>query len=284
MLSGAAEPERARRAMQAAARHLVDDDAHLVRLLDPPFVDPDHDPGYIKDYPPGVRENGGQYAHAGAWAVMAFAALGEHDLAYRAFTYLSPAHRAAAEGREGRYELEPFVMAGDVYTAPPFVGRGGWSWYTGAAAWMYRAAVEAILGLRIHHDVAVVSPRLPVALAGGGDHAIATARPATRSCARATTRWPASASAIAWRARRSRSSTTAARIACASGRSRKQWRRPRRRRRWPRRFAATLPQRARDVRRWRGGGLAYCALPALHARRALPLDARRQTQRLHGPS
>jgi len=161
VLSGAAEPDRARRAMRAAAMHLVDDDAHLVRLLDPPFADPDHDPGYIKDYPPGVRENGGQYAHAGAWAVMAFAALGEHDAAYRAFTYLSPAHRAAAEGRDARYELEPYAMAGDVYTAPPFVGRGGWSWYTGAAAWMYRAAVEAILGLTLRGDVAIVAPRLP---------------------------------------------------------------------------------------------------------------------------
>ena len=161
VLSGAAAPDRARRAMKSAMDQLVDHDARLVRLLDPPFVHPEHDPGYIKDYPPGVRENGGQYAHAGAWAVMALAAQGDADLAYRLFTYLSPAHRADVESREGRYELEPYVMAGDVYTAPPFTGRGGWSWYTGAAAWMHRAAVESLLGFRVRNGHASMTPCLP---------------------------------------------------------------------------------------------------------------------------
>ena len=103
--------------------------------------------GYIQAYPPGVRENGGQYSHAGVWALMAQAERGDGDAAYRYFSYLSPAHRSRHPTRGPAYEIEPYVMAGDVYTAPPYVGRGGWSWYTGSAAWMQRAAIESMFGL-----------------------------------------------------------------------------------------------------------------------------------------
>jgi cyclic beta-1,2-glucan synthetase len=117
--------------------------------------------GYIQAYPPGVRENGGQYSHAGVWALMAQAELGTGDLAYRYFTYLSPAHRAAHPTRGAVYAIEPYVMAGDVYSAPPYVGRGGWSWYTGAAAWLHRAAVESIFGLQLGACELSFNPRLP---------------------------------------------------------------------------------------------------------------------------
>ena len=142
---------------------LVDHDAGLVRLLDPPLVNAEPSAGYIQAYPPGVRENGGQYSHAGVWAAMAQAALGDGDAAYRYFTYLSPAHRSRHAGQAEAYEIEPYVMAGDVYSAPPYVGRGGWSWYTGSAAWMHRAAIEAMFGVSHHGDELVVRPCLPSA-------------------------------------------------------------------------------------------------------------------------
>lgn len=156
VLSGVAPPARQREAMQSVDTLLVDEEAGLIRLLDPPLAQAQPAAGYIQAYPPGVRENGGQYSHAGVWALMARAALagstqaqpGDGDTAYRYFTYLSPAHRASDPARGAAYGIEPYVMAGDVYSQPPHAGRGGWSWYTGAAAWMQRAAVESILGLR----------------------------------------------------------------------------------------------------------------------------------------
>jgi cyclic beta-1,2-glucan synthetase len=122
--------------------------------------------GYIQAYPPGVRENGGQYSHAGAWALMARAALvrsgdGDADLPWTYFTWLSPAHRAAHPLHGPAYRIEPYVMAGDTCSQPPYVGRGGWSWYTGAAAWMHRAAMESILGLRIDAQGLAFEPCLP---------------------------------------------------------------------------------------------------------------------------
>ncbi len=110
-----------------------------------------------------MRENGGQYSHAGVWAVMAQAALGDADAAYRYFTYLSPAHRSRRTGRGEAYRIEPYVMAGDIYSAPPYVGRGGWSWYTGSAAWMHRAAIESMFGVSQRGDELVVRPCLPSA-------------------------------------------------------------------------------------------------------------------------
>jgi cyclic beta-1,2-glucan synthetase len=149
--------------MAAADRELVDRDAGLVRLLDPPLAHAEPSAGYIQAYPPGVRENGGQYSHAGVWAVMAQAALGDADAAYRYFTYLSPAHRSRRTDRAETYRIEPYVMAGDTYSAAPYVGRGGWSWYTGSAAWMHRAAIESIFGISQRNDELVVRPCLPSA-------------------------------------------------------------------------------------------------------------------------
>ena len=156
VLSDAAPTDRQRSALAAVEQHLVDPQAGLIKLLDPPLAHAVPSAGYIQAYPPGVRENGGQYSHAGVWALMAVAELAQTapdassagDTAYRYFTYLSPAHRANHPVRGAAYGIEPYVMAGDVYTQPPYVGRGGWSWYTGAAAWLHRAAVESMFGLR----------------------------------------------------------------------------------------------------------------------------------------
>lgn len=169
VLSGVAPPERQRAAMQSADALLVDREAGLIRLLDPPLVQALPSAGYIQAYPPGIRENGGQYSHAGVWALMAWAALagsdhalpGDGDTAYRYFRDLSPAHRTSDPGLGRTYGIEPYVMAADVYTQPPYVGRGGWSWYTGAAGWLHRAAIESILGLDLRADLLSISPCLP---------------------------------------------------------------------------------------------------------------------------
>ena len=175
VLSGAAPQARQREAMASVERLLVDREAGLIRLLDPPLANAVPSAGYIQAYPLGVRENGGQYSHAGVWALMAHAALGQRDAAWRMFEMLSPAHRSASEERGPAYEIEPYVMAGDVYTQPPYVGRGGWSWYTGSAAWLYRAAIESIVGLQVRGNRVRMNPQIPshwpglqVALQRGG--------------------------------------------------------------------------------------------------------------------
>ena len=161
VLSGASTPAFTTPAMLAMNSQLIDRRAGLLRLLDPPFEHSANNPGYIQAYPPGVRENGGQYSHAGVWALMAQALTGDVEGAWRSFEDLSPAHRSAHPERGPAYELEPYVMAGDVYSAPPYVGRGGWSWYTGSAAWLYRAALETLLGLAVRPGRLSLSPRLP---------------------------------------------------------------------------------------------------------------------------
>ncbi len=148
VLSGAGEPERARRAVASADRELVREKDGLVLLLTPPFDRTPHDPGYIRAYPPGVRENGGQYTHAATWLGWAWAALGDGERATRIFRLLNPILKMAKAEDVARYRVEPYVLAGDVYGHAPWVGRGGWTWYTGAAGWDYRLGVEAILGLR----------------------------------------------------------------------------------------------------------------------------------------
>src|SRR6185369_11871288 len=130
---------------------------------DPPLRSAQPSAGYIQAYPGGVRENGGQYSHAGVWALIAQAKSGHGDTAYRYFTYLSPAHRTPDAESIATYAIEPYVMAGDVYSAPPYVGRGGWSWYTGSAAWMHRAAIESMFGVSQRGDELVVRPCLPSA-------------------------------------------------------------------------------------------------------------------------
>jgi len=171
VLSGAAPVELQRRALQSMHEHLVDDGNGLIRLLDPPLAESQPSAGYIQAYPGGVRENGAQYSHGAIWALMAQAAFARTQageaaathaaLAWRYFTFLSPAHRSAQAGRGAAYGIEPYVMAGDVYSQPPWVGRGGWSWYTGAAAWLHRAAIESIFGLRLHARELSVAPCLP---------------------------------------------------------------------------------------------------------------------------
>ena len=149
VLAGVAAPERAQQAMDALYKRLVRPEARLVQLLDPPFDQRGPNPGYIAGYVPGVRENGGQYTHGAIWAAMAFAALGQRERAWELMALINPLHHAATPEGVARYKVEPYVMAADVYSVAPHTGRGGWSWYTGSAGWMYRLVVESLLGLHL---------------------------------------------------------------------------------------------------------------------------------------
>jgi cyclic beta-1,2-glucan synthetase len=166
VLSGAADPARARRAMDAVERHLLRPADGLIQLLDPPFDSADPTPGYIRGYLPGVRENGGQYTHAAVWAAMAYAELGEAERAWALLALINPINHARSAAEVALYKLEPYVVAADVYAVAPHVGRGGWSWHTGAAGWMYRLIVESLLGLRREGAWLHLSPRLPAAWPG----------------------------------------------------------------------------------------------------------------------
>ncbi|MGA9594458.1 MAG: glycosyl hydrolase family 65 protein, partial [Candidatus Acidiferrales bacterium] len=161
VISGAGEPGRVARAMAAVDQQLVRRPDGLVLLLTPPFDHPAHDPGYIRGYVPGIRENGGQYTHAAAWTVIAFAALGDGDKASELFRMLNPISRASSRASVQRYKVEPYVLAGDVYAEPPHAGRGGWTWYTGSAAWLYRAGMEWILGFRVRGAMLFIDPCIP---------------------------------------------------------------------------------------------------------------------------
>lgn len=158
VLTGATRPDRTAQALDSAWQELHDRDAHLLRLLWPPLKEHQPAAGYIQAYPGGVRENGGQYNHGATWALMASAHLGQAERAWAAFTAISPAHRGA-HGEP--YGLEPFAVAGDIETAAPHAGRGGWSWYTGAAGWLLRAAVESICGVKLADGQLRVQPCLP---------------------------------------------------------------------------------------------------------------------------
>ncbi|WP_114965120.1 GH36-type glycosyl hydrolase domain-containing protein [Alkalilacustris brevis] len=161
VLSGAGDEGHARRAMDAAASHLMRDDDTIVRLLDPPFEATPRDPGYIRAYPPGIRENGGQYSHAAAWLGIALAELGDGARALAVFDRLNPVRQASTPEAARRYMTEPYVMAADIGGVAPHLGRGGWSWYTGAAGWGWRLVVEHILGLRLRGGALVIRPCLP---------------------------------------------------------------------------------------------------------------------------
>ena len=160
-LSGAADPDRAARALQSAWKHLVREDEGLVLLFTPPFDRSEPSPGYIKSYPPGVRENGGQYTQAALWFAMAMARQGDGERAVRMLRMLNPIERVRDAEAVWRYGLEPYVVAADVYRLPGRIGHGGWSWYTGSAAWMYRAWVEEILGLKVRGDRMRLDPVIP---------------------------------------------------------------------------------------------------------------------------
>ena len=161
VLSGAGDRERAHQAMEALDARLVRRDQGLIQLLDPPFDTSDLNPGYIKGYVPGVRENGGQYTHAAIWAAMAFAALGDRRRAWELFSMINPIHHARSPEAVATYKVEPYVVAADVYAVSPHIGRGGWTWYTGSAGWLYRLIVESLLGLRLEVDTLHVAPCLP---------------------------------------------------------------------------------------------------------------------------
>jgi len=162
VLSGAGDPARSRMAMDAVDKRLVRREHALIQLLDPPFDKSDLNPGYIKGYVPGVRENGGQYTHAAIWAAMAFAALGDSRRAWELTAMINPVSHAQSPEGVATYKVEPYVVAADVYALAPHTGRGGWTWYTGSAGWMYRLIVESLLGLRLEGDKLRFAPCLPV--------------------------------------------------------------------------------------------------------------------------
>jgi cyclic beta-1,2-glucan synthetase len=161
VLSGAASGDRAEQAMSAVLDRLVRGNDELVLLFTPPFDRTSRDPGYIRGYPPGIRENGGQYTHAALWATWAFAALGEGETANRLFNMLNPIHHSETRPKAELYRVEPYVIAGDVYSETPHTGRGGWTWYTGSGGWGYRLGLEAILGVRRNGATLEIRPCIP---------------------------------------------------------------------------------------------------------------------------
>jgi cyclic beta-1,2-glucan synthetase len=161
VLSGAGSTKRSHMAMEAVDKYLVHPDHALIQLLDPPFDKSDLNPGYIKGYVPGVRENGGQYTHGAIWAAMAFAAMGDSKRAWELLTMINPINHGGSAKDIEVYKVEPYVVAADVYAVPPHTGRGGWTWYTGSAGWMYRLIVESLLGLRLEVDKLYIEPCLP---------------------------------------------------------------------------------------------------------------------------
>jgi cyclic beta-1,2-glucan synthetase len=169
VLSAAGEGDRTRQAMQSLYERLVDSKAKIVKLLDPPFDKSALNPGYIKGYVPGVRENGGQYTHSAIWATMAFAALGDHEKAWELLNIINPIHHAQTAVAANLYKVEPYVVAADVYSVAPHTGRGGWTWYTGSAGWMYRLVIESLLGLKLSVDKLSFTPCMP---AGWQDYTV----------------------------------------------------------------------------------------------------------------
>ena len=161
VISGAGDPVRSVQAMKSVDERLVRRAAGLVQLFDPPFDKSPLDPGYIKGYIPGVRENGGQYTHGAIWSAMAFALLGQTERAWEVFGLLNPIHHSATAAQAAIYKVEPYVIAADVYAVEPHTGRGGWTWYTGSAGWMYRLLVETLLGVGLEGDRLRLTPRLP---------------------------------------------------------------------------------------------------------------------------
>jgi cyclic beta-1,2-glucan synthetase len=161
VISGAADSHRAQRAMASVEEYLISRGDGIVILFTPPFDKSSLNPGYIKGYVPGVRENGGQYTHAAIWTLIAFAMLGDGDRAGELFALLNPINHASTRAGLHKYKVEPYVAAADVYAVWPHTGRGGWTWYTGSAGWMYRAAIETILGFKLEGDTLRLTPCIP---------------------------------------------------------------------------------------------------------------------------
>ena len=198
MISGAANPARAARAMDALDAQLLQRDPPLAVLFTPPFEKSVQEPGYVKAYPRGIRENGGQYTHAAVWTAIAFAMQGNADRALEVFNMLNPIRRSMTRADVQRYKVEPYVVAADVYSEAPHAGRGGWTWYTGSAGWLYRAGLEWILGFRLRENRLTITPCVPARVARLHDP-LSPSRPAPRVALRdhrrQTTR-PACAAAV----------------------------------------------------------------------------------------
>jgi cyclic beta-1,2-glucan synthetase len=161
VISGAGDPVRTERAMRKVEEFLIQKKSKLILLYTPPFNESKSDPGYIKGYVPGVRENGGQYTHAAIWVIMAYAELGDGDKAFELFEMLNPIQHARNEADANQYKVEPYVIAADVYGVAPHIGRGGWSWYTGSSSWYYRAGLESLLGFKLEKDKLRLDPSIP---------------------------------------------------------------------------------------------------------------------------
>jgi cellobiose phosphorylase len=163
VLSGAGSKDRSQQAMTSLSRLLVDSKNNLIKLLAPPFDKSALEPGYIKGYVPGVRENGGQYTHAAIWTIMAFAGMGENERVKELQSMINPINHASTRELAAKYMVEPYVMAADIYGAEPHMGRGGWTWYTGSASWMYRCILESILGVQLKAGALTFNPCVPEA-------------------------------------------------------------------------------------------------------------------------
>lgn len=162
VLSKAASHERAASAMDAVTKYLINPEDHLMPLFTPPFDTAPINPGYIKGYVPGVRENAGHYSHAAIWVVMAFAARKDPKQAWKLLSYLSPVHHSKTPEGVRKYRVEPYVIASDIYAAPPHTGRGGWTWYSGSAGWMYTLILESLLGVKKSGDSMSFDPCIPM--------------------------------------------------------------------------------------------------------------------------
>lgn len=161
IISGAGDNDKIYTAMQSLEENLIDKSVGIIKLLDPPFENSDLEPGYIKSYLPGVRENGGQYTHSAIWAIIAFAILGLEDKAVASYKMINPIEHSNSKDKAMLYKVEPYVIAADVYGASNLLGRGGWTWYTGSSSWFYKAGIEYILGLKILDGVLSISPCIP---------------------------------------------------------------------------------------------------------------------------
>jgi cellobiose phosphorylase len=161
VLSGVGDSIRSHKAMDSMEKRLVHRTQSLIQLLDPPFDKSNLNPGYIKGYVPGVRENGGQYTHAAIWAAMAFAELGDSKHAWELLNIINPVNHGNSLEKILTYKVEPYVVAADVYALLPHIGRGGWTWYTGSAGWMYQLITESLLGMRLEVNKLYIEPRLP---------------------------------------------------------------------------------------------------------------------------
>ena len=160
-IAGVGQPQRIAQALDSLDTRLIRRDLSLVALLDPPFDHCEPHPGYIRGYAPGVRENGGQYTHAAVWAAMGYAEVGDSKRAWEVFNLINPHGHANDPHAVARYKVEPYVVAADVYTNVEHPGRGGWTWYTGAAGWMYRLVLESLLGVHVEADIMRIAPLLP---------------------------------------------------------------------------------------------------------------------------